>query len=358
MPPCPGRLAGMSSRPRRTDMKRKREGSRISLGSGREFDLIRSFLGSEDTLPDGVKGGPGDDCAVVGGDGIVVSCDLFLEDVHFRREWASLEEIGYRAAAAALSDLAAMAAAPLGVLVAMGLPEEEAEVVGGRIQTGVRAACTPFEAAVLGGDLSSTPGSIVLDLVAIGRAESPVLRSGAEAGDEIWVTGALGGSGGAVFVWEGGGEPSPGLREAFVRPTPRIREARRLAGALDLHAMIDVSDGLIGDAGHLAAASGVRMVLEGYRVPVHPELQEVMGSPEEALRMALTGGEDYEVCFTAAPGSVDEEIRRSLQDEFGVIVTKTGWVEEGEGVYLSPGEGVSPRPVSEDGFDHFRAGRS
>ena len=339
-------------------MKRKHEGSRISLGSGREFDLIRSFLGSEDTLPDGVGVGPGDDCTVVGGDGIVVSCDLFLEDVHFRRDWASFEEIGYRAAAAALSDLAAMAAAPLGVLVAMGLPREEAEVVGGRIQMGVRAACAPFEAAVLGGDLSSVPGSVVLDLVAIGRAESPVLRSGAEAGDEIWVTGALGGSGGAVFVWEGGGEPSPGLREAFVRPTPRIREARRLAGALDLHAMIDVSDGLIGDAGHLAAASGVRMVLEGHRVPVHPELQKVMGSPEEALRMALTGGEDYEVCFTAAPGSVDEEIRRSLKDEFGVIATKTGWVEEGEGVYLSPGEGIAPRPVSEDGFDHFRAGRS
>ncbi len=99
-------------------------------------------------------------------------------------------------------------------------------------------------------------------------------------------------------------------------------------------------------------------VLEGYRVPVHPELQEVMGSPEEALRMALTGGEDYEVCFTAAPGSVDEEIRRSLQDEFGVIATKVGWVEEGEGVYLSPGEGISPLPVSEDGFDHFRTGRS
>ena len=70
------------------------------------------------------------------------------------------------------------------------------------------------------------------------------------------------------------------------------------------------------------------------------------------------GGEDYEVCFIAAPGSVDEEIRRSLQDEFGVIATKVGWVEEGEGVYLSPGEGISPRPVSEDGFDHFRAGRS
>jgi thiamine-monophosphate kinase len=339
-------------------MKRNREGSRISLGSGREVDLIRSFLGPDEVLPHGVKVGPGDDCAVIGEDGIVVSCDLFLEGVHFRREWASFEEIGYRAAAAALSDLAAMAAAPLGVLVAMGLPGEEAEVVGGRIQAGVRGACEPYEAAVLGGDLSSAPDSVVLDLVAIGRAESPVLRSGSEAGDEIWVTGELGGSGGAVFVWEGGGEPPPGLREAFVRPTPRIRETRRLAGAVDVRAMIDVSDGLIGDAGHLAAASGVRMVLEGYRIPVHPQLHEVMGSSEEALRMALTGGEDYEVCFTSAPGSVDEEIRRSIHDEFGVTVTKIGWVEEGEGVYLTPKEGISPQPASESGFDHFRVRRS
>jgi thiamine-monophosphate kinase len=316
------------------------------LGPGAEFDLIRRFLGTRE-LPPEVLTGPGDDAAVLEG-GWVLSVDVSVEDVHFRRAWLSDREIGYRAAAGAFSDLAAMAASPVAALVTLAAPR------GGRVDVeavhaGVRELCESVGASVIGGDLSRSPGPLVIDIVAIGRAERPVLRSGAQPGDEVWVTGSLGTSAAAVHAWEGGGAPSPELREAFARPRPRIAEARALADASVAKALIDVSDGIAGDAGHVAAASGVRITLEGPSIPVAPAAVAAVGA-ERAFELALHGGEDYELCFAARPGAVDAA---AFERNHGVRLTRVGWVSEGEGVWVHDWEGET-RPVARGGFDHWR----
>jgi thiamine-monophosphate kinase len=318
----------------------------VALGRGGEFDLIRRFLaGGGGALPAGVRVGPGDDATVLEG-GWVLSTDLSIEDVHFRRAWLADREIGYRATAAALSDLAAMAAVPVGVLVSMGLPPAS-DVDAEEVHAGVREAASSVGAALLGGDVSTSPGPLVLDVVVVGRTDEPCLRTGALPGDELWVTGELGASAAAVRLLERGEAPSASLRRAFARPTPRVRAASTLAGAGVLHALVDLSDGLAGDAGHLAAAAGVRIVLEVVRVPVAAAARTALGEVE-ALTCALHGGEDYELCFAAEAGALDGLV---LADRLGVGLTRVGRVEEGADVWLESPDGWV-RPLERGGFDH------
>ncbi|MFH1765109.1 MAG: thiamine-phosphate kinase [Gemmatimonadota bacterium] len=320
------------------------------LGPGGEFDLIRQLVGPEEPLSQGVLVGPGDDCTVLEG-GLVVSTDLSVEGVHFRREWVTLEEAGYRAAAAALSDLAAMAAAPIGALLSMALDPLRASNDALELQRGAAEACRLEGIRILGGDLARSSGPLVLDIVALGRSDSPVLRAGTEVGDELWVTGWLGGSGAAVALWNQGSHPPDDLREAFVRPRPRIREALWLAGRVSLHGLIDLSDGLAGDTGHLAAASGLSLVLREASIPSHPALRGFPGQGDDPLHFPLEGGEDYELCFTVAPGSLDEWVG-PFQDTFGIPLTKVGRATEGAGVFLEAAGGRI-RPLEKHGFSHF-----
>lgn len=318
----------------------------IRLGPGAEFDRIRAAIARGGELPAAVRVGPGDDAAVIEG-GWVLSSDMSVEDVHFRRSWLSDREIGYRATAAAFSDLAAMAATPLGLLVSIAVPES-GDVDLDEVQLGVSEAAQACGGAILGGDLSRSPGPLVLDVVVVGRTTWPVLRNGAEPGDEIWVTGRLGASAAAVHAWQQGGEPAPEAREAFARPTPRIAEARCLVEQECVDALMDLSDGLAGDVGHMAAASGVKVVLEAATIPVAEAALAELGA-ERAFEAALHGGEDYELLFVTAPGVVDVAY---FEDRFGLNLTRVGHVLEGEGVWLDRGDGV-PQPLERAGFDHF-----
>lgn len=328
---------------------------RIRLGPGAEFDLIRSFLADDEDLPAEVVVGPGDDCAVVEGGLLALTCDLAVEGIHFRREWLAPVEIGYRSAAAALSDLAAVAAVPVAVLVSCALPLEDVRgTVAGDLQRGVEEAARRVGAAVVGGDLSRSPGALVLDVVAVGRAQDPILRDGGRAGDELWVTGGLGAAGAAVRVLRRGDSLKPDLRGAYARPVSRVGEALWLAERGVLHALVDISDGLAADAAHVASASGVGIVLESGRVPVDPRARLVAGDDREALDLALSGGEDYELCFAALPGAV-EELRESFETRFAVPLTRVGRVVEGQGIYLDRGDG-EPEPLRGAGYDHFESG--
>ncbi len=325
-----------------------RGGAGLALGAGREFEAIRRWV-ADAPLPDGVVVGPGDDAAVLE-DGWVVSTDLMVEDVHFRSAWATPAEIGFRAVTAALSDLAAMAARPVGVLLSLAsgaLTEAGLDA----LNEGARRAAEAAGARVVGGDLAGSPGPLFVDVVVLGRAARPALRTGARPGDELWVTGTLGAAAGAVAAWEDGREPSPAMRAAFVRPTARVEEALWLAEHADVRALIDLSDGLAGDAGHVAAGSGVGAVLEAARVPVAPGLGEAGHDAEAALGFALHGGEDYELLLAVTPGTLDAEAFRAAT---GTEVTRVGRVEEGEGVWLDDGGG--PRRLERGGFDHLGAG--
>jgi len=332
-------------------------GRRVGLGPGAEFRRIESLLAAAGgTAGPEVLVGPGDDAAVVAlgeAERLVLSCDLSIEDVHFRREWLSWESIGWRAAASALSDLAAMGARPIGALLALALAPELDASVADAIARGVGGCLARFDAPVLGGDLSRSPGPAILDVIVAGATRRPLTRSGARAGDEIWVTGELGGAAAAAAAFGAGLEPEPGARHAFERPVPRLPEIAWLIERAGITAAIDLSDGLSGDAGHVARASGVRLGIDLDAVPLHPVL-DAWRDRAAALRLAASGGEDYELLLVAEPGSVDG-LGRAFADEFDISLTRIGDVTEGEGVEWRDAEG-RPVPAPAGGWDHFSPG--
>jgi len=326
-------------------------GAGPALGPGGEFDRIRNILRDLPPQP-GSRVGPGDDAAVLS-DGVVLSTDLTVEGVHFRLDWISPEEAGGRAVVAALSDLAAMAAEPIGVLVSLAVPE--AGPGPEPFMAGVRERIDEMGIPLLGGDLTRSPGPVILDAVVVGRVESPLLRAGARPGDALWVTGTLGGAAAAVAAWTSDGVPHPEFRERFARPRARIPEARWLRERCALSAGLDLSDGLAGDAAHLAAASGVGVLLRGGTLPVHPRFREgkADGDGSGALECALHGGEDYELLLAAPQGEMEpwvEEFRRS----FDLSLTRVGEVMAGEGVWILHGDNEEPMRVERGGWDHFR----
>ena len=304
------------------------------LGPGREFDLVRVMMSRWGDRARGI----GDDATVLGapsGGQLVLSTDTSLEDVHFRREWLSPEEIGWRATAAALSDLAAMAAAPLGVLVALTLPAGWVDDLGA-LAEGIGAAAAAAGAPIVGGDL--TRGDrLGITITVVGSATAPLRRAGAHPGDTLWVTGQLGGPALAMAAWAEGRQPSPEARARFARPMPRLREAQWLAAA-GATAGIDISDGLGGDAAHLAAASRVRITIDAAAVPL---------APGADVSTAQRSGEEYELLVTART----DFDAAAFQREFDSSLTRIGTVEEGDaGVDLLIGE---ERVASPPGYDHF-----
>ncbi len=320
------------------------------LAPGPEFDLIRRFLPPSEGRPD-VRVGPGDDCAVITGNGIALSADMSVEGVHFRRDWLSPQEIGFRAAAAALSDLAAVAARPIGVLVSLAVPEADAGSFAEALMRGVQEAAEATGGVLLGGDLTRSPGPVVIDVTVVGEAPHPVLRSGSHPGDELWVTGTLGGAGAALARLRAGEAPPADARARFARPTPRTAEAAWLAARTLPCAMIDLSDGIAGDAAHLAAAGGVALLLDREAIPVHPAVFGLSPVRESALQLATGGGEDYELLFTAVPASVAPHLD-AFRTEFGISLTRVGRVAVGEGVAWDGGENP-PRRLDRGGFQHF-----
>jgi thiamine-monophosphate kinase len=321
-----------------------------------EFRRIRSLIDGvgAPSVPE-VELGPGDDAAtlrIAAPESLVVSVDLSLEDVHFRREWLTWDAIGFRSVAAALSDLAAMAARPIGVLVSLAVPPELDARTLAEMSEGMGECLREYEAALLGGDLSRSPGPVVIDITVIGAAVAPVGRSGALPGDELWVSGRLGGAAAAATAWSGGLEPGPSARRAFERPRPRLRESALLRERADVHAMIDLSDGLASDAAQIAAASGVRVILESAAVPLH-EVLEGWARPESALAIAVGGGEDYELLVAVAPGTAATAALELYRD-LDVELTRVGTVAEGSGVVWIGAEGEEVDSPSA-GFDHFAA---
>ncbi len=320
----------------------------VPLGPGREFDRIRAII----TALGPAAAELGGDCALVpDGTGVVaLSTDTSVEGVHFRRDWLSAEEIGWRAAAAALSDLAAAAAPAIGLLAAVTVPAEAMEEDLVALMRGVGSAATAWGGKVLGGDLSRGP-SWSITVTVVGRAERPLTRSGAIPGDRVWVTGALGAARAALECWRRGEAPPADARRAFARPEPRIAAGVRLAG-LGAHAMLDLSDGLGGDARHLAAASGVALEVELEEVPVAPAaLLEAQRSGIDAARFAAEGGDDYEL-LVALPPLYGVRDAVELSHACGVALTPIGVIGVGAGVRFLRG-GAEIRLV---GFDHFAFG--
>lgn len=282
------------------------------MGGGREFDGVREMLRRWGPLAHGI----GDDGAVLDvpvGRRLVVSTDTSVENVHFRREWLDAREIAYRAATSALSDLAAMAADPLAMVVAMTLPDHWRGQLAA-LADGVGDAARAAEIAIVGGD--TTRGEeLTITVTVLGTVERELRRDGARAGDLVYVTGTLGGPQRALRAWLREGAPDGADRARFACPNARIREARWLAdhGATSA---VDLSDGLAADLAHVAAASGVLIRLDLDRVPC------VAGAT--ALD-AVASGEEYEIIVTAPErAALDASVFR---ERFGLPLTEIGRVE-------------------------------
>jgi thiamine-monophosphate kinase len=303
----------------------------VGMGPGGEFDLIRMMLERWGDLARGI----GDDAALLDvprGERLVVSTDASVEGRHFRRHWLTPTEIGQRAVAAALSDLAAMAATPLGVLVSLALPDGDTGLLP-QLADGIGQAVRAAGTVIVGGNMTAA-AELSITTTVLGSAHAPLTRSGARAGDALYVTGRLGGPAAALAAWNAGLTPAGAHRQRFAAPAPRLVEARWLARA-GATAAIDISDGLAAEVEHLAAASGVRVELDPVSVPV------MEGATFEG---ACAGGEEYEL-LVAAAATLDVA---AFMARFGVPLTRVGTV-----LPRSPDTDHRARVVGRGGHDHF-----
>ncbi len=309
----------------------------IALGPGREFASIARWVRQWGARAQGI----GDDAAILdvpAGRRLVVSTDTTTEDVHFRRPWLAPIEIGWRAGMAALSDLAAMGAEPLGVLIALGAPKSwDAELDA--VLQGVGDACAAAKAPIIGGDTTRAP-VLTLGITVLGTAVVPMRRDGARPGDVIYVTGSLGGPGAALATWLAGSRPRATNRARFARPVARLSVGAWCA-AHGATAAIDISDGLVVDAGHVAAASGARLVIELGAVPVLAGI---------AARDALASGEEYELLVTGPAGmdAAARAARLGTLTPIGRVLPATPAAGPGVVVLDGPNR-VDPPP----GYDHL-----
>lgn len=329
-----------------------------------ERTLIRRIR--ESTLPTAdVLVGIGDDCAVLeptAGRRLLATTDLLLEDIHFRRRYAEPADVGWKALAVNLSDIAAMGGRPRWALVALACPHDTTLDEVEAFYEGARDLAGRHAVTIVGGDTTASPAGWLVNVTLLGEAASPVLRSGAGAGDVVAVTGPLGRSAAGLAILEPANAPADidvaaltDVTSAHLRPVPRVAEGQWLGAAGGVRAMIDLSDGLATDLAHIAEESGVHCRVEIERVPISPACLEVARAlGADARAWATGGGEDYELLLTCDAGAFDR-----LNDG---LARATGTRLHAIGRVAGPGSGVSfvdahgQELVAEAGFEHFVTG--
>ncbi|MSQ47401.1 MAG: thiamine-phosphate kinase [Deltaproteobacteria bacterium] len=300
--------------------------------------------------------GVGDDCAAVALPGTtVLTTDAMIEGVHFRREWTTLTMLGAKAFAINASDILAMGGEPTFALLSLGVPQDtEVEDLDAFFEGFLRAA-SDCGTALIGGNMSAAP-CLMISVTLLGQLLHGVIaRAGAKVGDDVYVTGTLGDAAlGLRMLQEGRTDPSAEyVKERFLCPTVRFAVSRALAAWHLAHAMIDVSDGLLQDLGHLCEAGHVGAVIDAPALPLSPAYQTMLG--KNHWDTALTGGEDYELLFTAA--QAQREPIGQLSQTSHCPITRLGHiVSRPEGLTVRGSDGA-PLTLARSGFDHFRQGR-
>jgi thiamine-monophosphate kinase len=295
--------------------------------------------------------GIGDDCAVLRvppDHQMLVTTDFSLEGVHFRRDWHPAEVVGHRCLTRGLSDIAAMGGEPLAAFLSLALPRDLSQTWVRRFTHALIGLAKQFGVTLGGGDTAESPNGILADIIVVGTVPKgkAVLRSGASAGDRIFVSGQLGGS--AAALWQMRKKPKTKLnvREypRHFRPQPRIELGRILRERGLPSAMIDTSDGLSTDLAHLCEESGVGAEVEAELIP-----RASVGKParEVDIEFALHGGEDYELLFTA-PAT-----RRVPSRMAGVPITQIGHITRRRKILLMDRAGIR-RELQPRGWEHFR----
>ena len=305
--------------------------------------------------PTSISAGIGDDCAVLRlppGQESLVTTDFSLEGIHFRRDWHPPESVGHRCLARGLSDIAAMGGEPVAAFLSLALPRDLPQAWLRRFLRGLITLARKFGVTLAGGDTSESPAGILADIVVIGTAPNgkSVLRSGAKPGDRIFVSGELGGSAAAVARLQAGEKTrlrrklNPRDYPRHFYPEPRIAIGRVLREKGLASAMVDTSDGLSTDLAHLCEESGVGAEIDAALIP-----RARVGGParEVDLDLALHGGEDYELLFTACPS------KRVPKKIAGVPLAQIGNITRLRKMILRDGAGVA-RELEPKGWEHFR----
>ncbi len=329
-----------------------------------EFGLIERVVGLLAAPGRGVVAGIGDDAAVVRvGEGkcVLTTCDIQVEGVHFLRDRITPHQLGRKAVAINLSDVASMGGIPRYLTVSLVLPRETAvEFVDG-LYEGIRWECEAGGVDVVGGNMAHSPAHIVVDTFLVGEVEAErlLLRSGARVGDRVLVTGSPGDSGAGLALLLNPGaacaeEHRMRVLEAHLTPRARLQEGRAIALSGLATAMIDVSDGIVSDVGHICERSRVGACLWAGNLPISEAARAVArATGKEALELALHGGEDYELLFTAPPGRA-EKLADLVRRETGTPVTIIGEiVPAAQGITLLHADGTRSS-LRGRGWDHFR----
>ncbi len=298
----------------------------------------------------------GDDCAVLPKDAktdVLITADMLVEDIDFRLEWTTPEMIGAKSLGVSLSDIAAMGGDPKWAMLSIGIPEKlwQGDFVT-RFYAGWFTLARHLNIELVGGDVSRTPEKIVIDSIVAGEVDrgKAVLRSGANAGDYIYVTGSLGGAAGGLMLLESGlrhgcsDKKRKALIERQLRPTPQLEIGKQLLKNKLATSMIDLSDGLSSDLVHLCRASGVGAKLYSNRIPVNPNLSTIAMNADSGLGFAINGGEDFELLFTSRERKIsainDVEIHN-----IGEVTANAGIIE------ICNGDEI--RILQQGGFRHF-----
>lgn len=290
-----------------------------------EFGLIAHLHENLKTRA-GTQLGIGDDAAVLNALAHpIITCDALVENVHFRRDWTSAHALGIKSMAVNLSDVAAMGARPVAAFISLALPPDCSSEWISDLYAGMETLAARYDFTIAGGDVTAAPlvfisVTLIGDLMpeALGR---PLLRSGAQVGDAVCVTGDLGDSAAGLALLLANAAGNDVLLRRHFEPVPRLNEMRELLGANRdaVHAGLDLSDGLVGDSSHVARASGVDIEIRAESLPISRECRAAARALNQSpLDWALSGGEDYELCLCVAP-------------EFRAGLTQVGRVVEGTG---------------------------
>jgi thiamine-monophosphate kinase len=319
-----------------------------------EFELIELIKQLTAQHNEKVRVGIGDDAAVCNPprDNLLFCNDAMVENTHFRSEWSSPSDIGYKALASVLSDVAAMNGEPLYALVALALPPKCNEKFVREFYQGMMEIAKLHNVAIVGGDLARSESQIFIDVAVAGESKKPKLRSGAKEGDLLFVTGTPGLSAAGLFVLKNQLEGFSHARLAHLRPKPRFDVIHALEKFDAITSMIDISDGLGSELHHLAKLSSCGVMILEETLPYHEEFKRLaMEHKQSSIEFALSGGEDYELLFSISSAllkSNDElaSVLKNLATEIGYVTAKPS------GVRLTRLEG-NIETIQPTGWNHF-----
>ncbi|WP_298035778.1 thiamine-phosphate kinase [uncultured Desulfuromonas sp.] len=320
-----------------------------------EFGFIERL---RDSVPagSGVRCGIGDDCAALElppGELLLTTTDMLIEEVHFRRQWTDLRLLGRKSVAVNVSDVAAMGGTPRHLFLGLGIPREMEVEELDAFMAGFLESAARYGACLAGGDTCRSPGPLLISVTAEGSVPEGELvgREGARPGDAVYVSGTLGDSALALRLLQDECSPDPHLARRHHDPEARVGLGRALARAGLPTAMIDLSDGLLADLGHILEASKVGARVDEAALPLSEPFRRASERDPALLELALAGGEDYELLFTVPP---DREAGISgLAREAGLPLTRVGSVGlANDGLTVQDRQGAVRRPTR-GGFNHF-----